>query len=121
EIACAAQARELGGRPERRQPHVEALAPCGKVAESVLMLATEVDAEDPALGETADHPSHPVGRVLDIDPTAPTAAALGEEEHGLSAAEQVDEAAEHAGDLAPVPTARHRHALHEVDEDARRQ
>src|SRR5437867_3890502 len=83
-----------------------ALAPRREVAESVLVLAAEIHAEDPALREVADHPSHTVGGVLDVHPAAPATATLGKDEHGLSPAEQVDEAPEHAGHFVAGPTAR---------------
>src|SRR5207244_650624 len=82
----AAHPPELRRRPERREPHVEALAPRREVAGSVLVLTAEIHAEDPTFREVADHPSHTVGGVLDIHPAAPAAAALGKDEHGLSPA-----------------------------------
>src|SRR5437764_2121708 len=121
QVACAAHPLLLRRRPNRGEPHVEALAPRREVAESVLVLTAEIHAEDPALREVADHPSDTVGGVLDVHPTAPAATAFGKDEHGLSAAEQVDAAAEHAGYRAAVPPARHGNALHEVDEEARRE
>src|SRR5438552_7337306 len=121
QVAGAAHPVLVRRRPNRREPHVEALAACREVAESVLVLTTEIYAEDPAPREVADHPPHTVGRVLDVHPTAAAPAALGKDEHGLSAAQQVDEAAERAGHLGTVPAARHGNTLHQVDEESRRE
>src|SRR5262249_42481035 len=115
QIAGAAHALRGRARLQALDLHAEAITPQRQIAEPLLPVAAQIDAEDAAAGQGGDHAPDPVRRALGLHDPTPAPPTLGKKEHDLAAREQMDETSEDAADLGAVTTARHGNALHQVD------